>query len=55
MIVVGSQISWDRGDLPRGVAKVVEVKEHNERRLYMARDKNNNLFGLPEHVVTEEV
>lgn len=52
---MNGHVSWDRGDLPRGKGKVVEVKQLNGGNLHMVRDKNNAVFALREDQLTQEV
>lgn len=51
------EVSWHRGDLPRGKGKIVETKEISEgKHIHMVRDpRTNQVFGLPEHKLTHEV
>jgi hypothetical protein len=43
-VKVSDQVSWHRGDLPRGTGTVVEIK----KGLHMVRDERNNVYGFRE-------
>jgi hypothetical protein len=47
---VGTEIRWDRGELPDGEGVVVEVKDTG---MHMVRDTHGNLHGFPEHQVDD--
>jgi hypothetical protein len=46
---IGTEVTWDRGDLPDGEGVVVEIKE--DAGMHMVRDTHGNLHGFPEHQV----
>jgi hypothetical protein len=53
---VNDQVSWHKGDLPRGTGTVVEIRENRKgQKLHMVRDEQNNLYGFREDQLRQEV
>jgi hypothetical protein len=45
---LGTEVTWERGDLPDGVGVIVEIKDYGGRNFYMVRDGVNAMYGFHE-------
>lgn len=53
--IVGSEVSWSRGELPCGTGVVSEVRQIEGKPVYMVREPGGNIHAFTERELSQGV